>query len=907
MKKTQVIDLLTTIRGSLVPFVAITMFVALGAGMFLGVHWVAGAMHAMAGEQFAQGNMHDVEITFPYGLTEDDLNELQNLDKDDLTIEATRVAYEKLASKKTNVVYSVRVGTLPSSIDTFVTVEGALPQATNEIALEAFTAKKFGLAVGDTVHFSGSEGGIKYLKDTDYTVSALVTSPAYLSSSPATYGMSLSGTVDAMGWVVPEAFDEMAYLGAYPYVVLRSKRLAALDQFGEEYRQGVEELEERVHTLGETLGSKRMDELHKLADLVNSSSAATQIAADYRELKARRDAGQLDDATYETELGTLGTRAKKLMEEQKIDTSGLSDEDAASVAVALGGVFAETEDEMIGALKNQLASLVDYAWIVLPRTYNGSVVLMDSYTGVTSNLRWTMASLFLIVGILVCYSSVSRIVHEHTARIGVKKALGFRASEVYGLFLAYSLLCVVLGMIMGVVGGRFVVEGILIRVLGSRFVPHIALYSSWKDALLMAALEFVLIMGATWVAVAGVLRRQAVDLLAGNRPQKVGERFFESWAIWKRMGMLAQVTVNNCINDKRRMVGTIIGVAGCTALIACAVTLHNNVTRSFDKQYADVTHYDAVTNVAAGSEAAATGAQILETAGMRATPVFQRTLTLRQPDGTISAATVTVPIDTSSFTELMTVKPLDAGDTDTASGAWVSEAYKEHMGAKVGDKITLVDVSGNICELPIAGFFEWHMLSHQIVVSRELYETSFGVKVETNRLLVDTCGKGAEAVKETLGKTAGYVGTRDDKATNRSGFNELSRIARVVVLVYLALAVVMAACVLLNLDFMFVDEKKRELITLMICGFSLKQAKGYIWHDSVVLTVIGIVGGLVLGGVVGDATVSSIELANASFVHGISWLAMGVAVLATTVLAAAALLAALRRINRFELIDINRF
>ncbi len=49
---------------------------------------------------------------------------------------------------------------------------------------------------------------------------------------------------------------------------------------------------------------------------------------------------------------------------------------------------------------------------------------------------------------------------------------------------------------------------------------------------------------------------------------------------------------------------------------------------------------------------------------------------------------------------------------------------------------------------------------------------------------------------------------------------------------YLLLSALMAIVVLLSLDIMFVDEKKRELIVLMINGFSVKDAKAYIYRDS---------------------------------------------------------------------------
>ena len=117
----------------------------------------------------------------------------------------------------------------------------------------------------------------------------------------------------------------------------------------------------------------------------------------------------------------------------------------------------------------------------------------------------------------------------------------------------------------------------------------------------------------------------------------------------------------------------------------------------------------------------------------------------------------------------------------------------------------------------------------------------------------------------------------------------------------------MALVVLLNLDIMFVDEKKRELIVLMICGFSTKDAKAYIYRDSLVLTVIGIILGVVFGAMMGNVTVDALEPAYGSFFKGFNWLAAVVGVVGAGTFSIAVLLFALRKIPRFDLTDINRF
>ncbi|MBQ3302603.1 MAG: hypothetical protein IJH04_10775, partial [Eggerthellaceae bacterium] len=127
-----------------------------------------------------------------------------------------------------------------------------------------------------------------------------------------------------------------------------------------------------------------------------------------------------------------------------------------------------------------------------------------------------------------------------------------------------------------------------------------------------------------------------------------------------------------------------------------------------------------------------------------------------------------------------------------------------------------------------------------------------------------------------------------------------------VVAIYLALAALMAVVVLLNLNEMFIDEKKRELIVLMINGFSVKDAKHYISYDNIVLTAIGIIAGIVLGCVMGSVTVLAIEPSTATFIKAVDGWAVGIGIVGSAALALIMSMIALRRIPKFDLTDINK-
>ena len=110
----------------------------------------------------------------------------------------------------------------------------------------------------------------------------------------------------------------------------------------------------------------------------------------------------------------------------------------------------------------------------------------------------------------------------------------------------------------------------------------------------MESFELVLVLGTTWLACRSILRKHAVDLLRGPEPPSAKERFYEKWDLWDGLPLFIQTIVNNCVNDKRRVLSTIVGVAGCTALIVTAITLNNDVMKSYDAHYANVYGFDTI-------------------------------------------------------------------------------------------------------------------------------------------------------------------------------------------------------------------------------------------------------------------------------------------------------------------------
>jgi ABC-type antimicrobial peptide transport system permease subunit len=193
-----------------------------------------------------------------------------------------------------------------------------------------------------------------------------------------------------------------------------------------------------------------------------------------------------------------------------------------------------------------------------------------------------------------------------------------------------------------------------------------------------------------------------------------------------------------------------------------------------------------------------------------------------------------------------------------------------------------------------------------MVMGKSYYEKVASDSTPT-AVLVQTGDIAFEDLEAAIADIEGFDSIVDDASKQKDDFDTFSSVSGSVVFIYLVLATIMAVVVLLNLNIMFIDEKKRELIVLMINGFSTKDAKAYIYRDSIVLTVIGILLGIVLGSFMGGITVAALEPDLAYYHKGFNEIAALIGAVGAGTFAVAVLLYALRMIPRFNLTDINRF
>ena len=659
--------------------------------------------------------------------------------------------------------------------------------------------------------------------------------------------------------------------------------------------------------------------LQALIDVVDDSLAQLDKGlkgiADYRAGAAALSAAsaRLAEASRQIEEGEqqLADAKKKLAQAKRDYAAGIQKLAQARQDIADGEQTLAENTRLLADAQAELEDFVRYEqWTVQIRTDNPSVATAKFYAQSSRRLCYSMALLFVFVGLMVCFTSITRSINESQTIAGVQKALGFRSREILAHYMAYSLLAAAIGVLVGYALGFFGIESVVndayakLYVIGAITNVYVV-----PEALVIAVVELALIALATWLPCRKLLRRPAIELLKGENYAGGRTRFYEKWRVWQRMSLYTQTTVNNLMNDGARIIATLVGITGCTALIIMSLSLRSSILSTPVRHFERIWIYDASlvsdTAVPGGHQALE---QVLDESGADYTSVRREAVYIRDETGTLNKADLIVPEDAEDLRAFIhlddyrTGRPLSLTD----DGVIVSYTYAKHYGLKAGDTLHLLDTAGRSHDCVVSGISQHYLSSMQVVMTPSCYQHLMGWAAQSNTLYLRYGAADRNAVAQKLQTTEGYFSLTDESAKWIAKFQEFSGSVMLVVYIGLSLSVTMALLVLLNLNIVCVNEKTNELVVMRINGFSIRAVKAYLYRDNIVLTALGILGGVGIGLALGRCVLEILQKIGDNFytTPNLTDCLIGAGLAALFSLATN--LIALRRVNTLSVSDLSR-
>ena len=609
---------------------------------------------------------------------------------------------------------------------------------------------------------------------------------------------------------------------------------AAFNEQGAAYYDGLRQLED---------GKRQLDEgWATLTDRqVQLDDAKRQIADAYAQLADAR--AELDDA-----------RATIEENRQKLADGEIEYADAkADAEQELADARAELEDAQA-----DLDAIEMPSWYVWDRDNN---VSYNSFAGNVTKveaLAGVFPLFFFLVAALVVSTTMTRMIEEERLQIGTMKALGYANGAIMRKYVLYAMTAAVLGALFGLAFGFTVFPSVIWYAYAMMYyVPAFHPVWRWGYALFAGGSLILCTLAVTIATCRSSLKESPADLMRPRAP-KAGKRILleRIRPLWRRLSFTYKVTCRNLFRYKRRFWMTVIGVAGCTALLVTGFGISDSINGIMVKQYTDVSQYDLMTAVADAADTQSGPVYDYLFAGGSDGAVTSSLATMTEaatqelPDGSTAEVYLMVPQDAAALNDYIDMhertsrQPTPLGET----GVVLTEKLAELLDVKAGDTVTLVNGDGVEGSFTVSGVCE-NYVSNYVYMSAATYADAFGQEPEWNNILSrlsDDSQQARDAISTELlamDEVASLTFTEDMMT---QVLNMLNSINAVVVMIVVC-AAVLALVVLYNLTNINVAERVKEIATIKVLGFYDREVSAYVMRETVALTIIGALFGLAGG------------------------------------------------------------
>ncbi len=961
MKRTQFKDALRNIGKQKVSFLSIVVIALLGVTMFLGLNYGAEAINRDGTAFYDAANFRDIEVVSTRTLSKEDMEILRKVDgvKD---VEGILMTQGKIASDVMR--KDVYVVTAGERINLPVVLDGRLPNAAHECAVEQILAAQMGWKTGDRIGIHGTDpkGPARFLRDTDFVITGIVNHPDHMCGNvPETLYVIVS----------PAEFDLDVFEGSFMKAEIRIEQPAAGGRFRDAYRTSVapilkqietiggerapireaeidaliqktvedglkngwetlesvkesvrEEIRKKlVETLGEELGEQfcaAIDWADSIApDLTDPDTTAMVLRLTEKvrfnlhlsledNLQELFDGAQIPDVLLRAAFERLeigGEYSPEVVREYILSHISEQMEPYGDKYEALSDACREWDTKFMqyldGSIWDEVGLPGRCRWIVTDIRGNMSFVQLSSSRDSLTRLQMTFSLLFVAVGAMVIYATVSKMVDEQRPLVGTTKALGFFQREIFAKYLLFGVSATVLGTLLGMLIARLFVEGFILNGYQRYYLIDITKPAMTAlPTLTVYAAGILLAFCAVWFACRRLLKTPSVALMQPEAPKGASK----SSGGKHLLPLYSRLILRNIRSDLKRVIVTVVSIAGCCALVVIGITLKRSVDGSVHHQFNDLVKHDGMIRFDPQIDANAGEAveNVLREAGVAACPITDTYLTIRVRDLNVEelyCGNLKNIHEMFRLYDAKTEEPIVPSDT----GIYLPKRFSEFFDVKVGDTIEITLNGTESADVRVAGIFNNYMNSI-VFMSDGCFRNLFGREPVQNAFFVQLNGADVDALETKLRAIDGYESYKESDSF-RKLFQAATSVMNAVVALFIFMAAVMAGVVVMNLTNIYIMQKKRELTVMRVNGFTVKEAIEYVLRETIVTTAAGILLGIGLGTLLGYGIVRAMEQPFVQFERAVcpfAWLVgAGITLLFTVVIN----VIVLRKVKNLKLTD----
>lgn len=837
-------DLFASFTHSKGRFLSILTLMLLGSLALVGLKVTTPNMHRTANQFIQQQKMLDLAVMGDMGLDQVDQEEL-------IGVKGARVEFGSLLDltvKGTG--EAIRLFSAPKSLSSFRVTKGCLPKKEGELALASFWEDRY--QIGDTLTLEEKSGTRSSLKRKQFTIVGFVQSSEMWSQKNLGTAMSGSGNLDAYALVSKEVFTtKLPVIARIQFDDLRS-----LDSFSQVYQKRLEAHQEELEKLLKDNGKARYQRLKQEADgqIQKGQKELSRAKETLQSAKSQIDQAQkqldLQEAQFKKIASFLPAKERVASQEKIHQAKEQLDQKKKDWATG-ESELAKREEELKKAQRERDQLEIPTYHVYDRKTMPGGQGYL-MYSNASSSIS-AVGNIFpvvlYLVAAMVTFTTMTRFVDEERTNAGIFKALGYRTRDIILKFVLYGFFAGTIGTLLGTLLGHYFLSGIISNIITQGMVIGESREYFYGDMTLIAlGLSFVAsVLPAYWVS-RKELKEEANLLLLPKPPVSGSKIFLERLHfIWKRLSFTHKVTARNLFRYKQRMLMTIFGVAGSVALLFAGLGIQSSVRGVSKRQFQEILSYELIVaqKTNASSQESKELTNRLEKSDIKDyRPIYSKVIEASLKGGRDKQTITMMVTDRTDFAPFVSLRSIKQGESlSLKKGVIISSKLAQLARVTVGDRLTLDGHS-----FKVAGITE-NYVGHFVYMDQASYQKIYGKRTSANSYLVQLRNPSTRKVQTVSRDMMDLAAVKavSQNASMISLFNSVAKSLDTTMMILVVVSILLAIVILYNLTNINVAERIRELSTIKVLGFHNKEVTLYIYRETILLSIIGILMGLVGG------------------------------------------------------------
>lgn len=567
--------------------------------------------------------------------------------------------------------------------------------------------------------------------------------------------------------------------------------------------------------------------------------------------------------------------------------------------------------EKLEKAQSDINNIEEPSWYVLDRHSQYPYMDYGSVADRMDGISKVFPLFFFLVAALVCLTTMTRMVDEQRSAIGTMKALGYGKAAIAFKYVAYAFFASLAGSIIGCMIGMYLFPKVIFDAWALMYtLPEIKFIPQYGLAIGASSI----VIGITILAAFSAVYKELVEVpstLMRPKPPKDGKKIMLERIpfIWNHFSFIQKVTARNIFRYKKRFLMTVIGISGCTALLAAGFGIQDSISDIVSKQYGEVLLYDV--SITYKKDATQSSKKAFEEE-LNKYDQIEEHMNIAQYNGIVKQGSENISVsievldNTSNYRDFIDLHTR-SGQKDLPledNGVIITEKLSKNLDLSVGDTMIIEngdDVSG---EVYITGIME-NYVGHSMYISNYYYKEIF--KSEPNQgAIVAKTNPEITMDESTLGQTLlDHEGVQSISFFSGIAANFQNMISSLgfVIVVLIVAAGLLAFVVLYNLTNVNISERIREIATIKVLGFYDKEVSAYVYRENIFLTMIGAAAGLLLGIGLHRLIMSLAEMENIMFGRNINTISFILAFIITMLFAIIVNLVMYRKLKNVPMVE----